>query len=211
MHNFGSFWPLVIYMLWGELETTSTCQSFTGGKDKGESRRERGDSPTAAATHLQWKTDVGILYCSFSNLLEWGWGGGGVEGKGGRERITPPQQRLIFNGKQMWVYYISLSNHGERGKGKVRGKGGWGGGLLSNCLGGEWDHGIEGRGRGFPHFNIDCSGKTNICMYVYIYIPFLCPRHKMARGHLVFALSIIPSFRRIKVCLLNFSNILAWI
>ena len=25
--------------------------------------------------------------------------------------------------------------------------------------------------------------------------PFLCPRHKMARGHLVFALSVIPSFR----------------
>ena len=24
---------------------------------------------------------------------------------------------------------------------------------------------------------------------------FLCPRHKMARGHLVFALSVIPSFR----------------
>ena len=56
---------------------------------------------------------------------------------------------------------------------------------------------------------------------------FLCPRHKMARGHLVFALSVlpsfrhsvlpsfrpsvIPSFRRIKVCLLNSSYILAWI
>ena len=47
----------------------------------------------------------------------------------------------------------------------------------------------------------------------------LCPRHKMARGHLVFALSVIPSFchsvipsfRRIKVCLLNSSYILAWI
>ena len=56
---------------------------------------------------------------------------------------------------------------------------------------------------------------------------FLCPRHKMARGHLVFALSVIPSFRHsvipsfrpsvipsfrhIKVCLLNSSYILAWI
>ena len=48
---------------------------------------------------------------------------------------------------------------------------------------------------------------------------FLCPRHKMARGHLVFALSVIPSFRPsvlpsfrpIKVCLLNSSYILAWI
>ena len=26
-------------------------------------------------------------------------------------------------------------------------------------------------------------------------LPFLCPRHKMARGHLVFALSVLPSFR----------------
>ena len=42
-------------------------------------------------------------------------------------------------------------------------------------------------------------------------LDFLCPRHKMARGHFVFALSVIPSFRRIKVCLLNSSYILAWI
>ena len=50
-------------------------------------------------------------------------------------------------------------------------------------------------------------------------VAFLCPRHKMARGHLVFALSVIPSFRpsvipsfrHIKVCLLNSSYILAWI
>ena len=27
------------------------------------------------------------------------------------------------------------------------------------------------------------------------YHTFLCPRHKMARGHLVFALSVLPSFR----------------
>ena len=27
------------------------------------------------------------------------------------------------------------------------------------------------------------------------FVPFLCPRHKMARGHLVFALSVLPSFR----------------
>ena len=48
---------------------------------------------------------------------------------------------------------------------------------------------------------------------------FLCPRHKMARGHLVFALSVlpsfrpsvIPSFRHSKVCLLNSSYILACI
>ena len=26
-------------------------------------------------------------------------------------------------------------------------------------------------------------------------LQFLCPRHKMARGHLVFALSVLPSFR----------------
>ena len=38
-------------------------------------------------------------------------------------------------------------------------------------------------------------------LVIYIYITFLkmffflCPRHKMARGHLVFALSVIPSFR----------------
>ena len=39
----------------------------------------------------------------------------------------------------------------------------------------------------------------------------LCPRHKMARGQLVFALSVLPSFHPIKVCLLNSSYILAWI
>ena len=39
----------------------------------------------------------------------------------------------------------------------------------------------------------------------------LCPRHKMARGHLAFPLSVIPSFRHIKVCLLNSSYILACI
>ena len=37
---------------------------------------------------------------------------------------------------------------------------------------------------------------------------FLYPRHKMARGNLVFALSVIPPFHRIKVCLLNSSYIL---
>ena len=31
-------------------------------------------------------------------------------------------------------------------------------------------------------------------MYLFLYL-FLCPRHKMARGHLVFALSVLPSFR----------------
>ena len=30
---------------------------------------------------------------------------------------------------------------------------------------------------------------------IYSNITFLCPRHKMARGHLVFALSVLPSFR----------------
>ena len=48
---------------------------------------------------------------------------------------------------------------------------------------------------------------------------FLCPRHKMERWHLVFALSVLPSFFHsvlpsfchIKVCLLNSSYIHAWI
>ena len=31
------------------------------------------------------------------------------------------------------------------------------------------------------------------CLFYSTY--FLCPRHKMARGHLVFALSVLPSFR----------------
>ena len=31
----------------------------------------------------------------------------------------------------------------------------------------------------------------------------LCPRHKMARGHSLFALSVLPSFLPIKVCPLN--------
>ena len=56
------------------------------------------------------------------------------------------------------------------------------------------------------------------CIAIYCNV-LLCPRHKMARGHLVFALSVlpsfrpsvIPSFRPIKVCLLNSSYILAWI
>ena len=51
-----------------------------------------------------------------------------------------------------------------------------------------------------------CPGKNT----GYYELPFLCPRHKMARGHLVFALSFLPSFHCIKVCLLNSSYILAW-
>ena len=43
------------------------------------------------------------------------------------------------------------------------------------------------RDRKIPEFlsHKTCPGGT----------PFLCPRHKMVRGHLVFALSALPSFR----------------
>ena len=37
----------------------------------------------------------------------------------------------------------------------------------------------------------DCDKNTICSQNVY----FLCPRHKMARGYLVFALSVLPSFR----------------
>ena len=44
-----------------------------------------------------------------------------------------------------------------------------------------------------PHESRMCSFDF---FYLFIsYFLFLCPRHKMARGHLVFALSVIPSFR----------------
>ena len=36
-----------------------------------------------------------------------------------------------------------------------------------------------------------CKNYSKYWLYKY----FLCPRHKMARGHLVFALSVIPPFR----------------
>ena len=39
------------------------------------------------------------------------------------------------------------------------------------------------------------SEKQNGCPGFWLAETFLCPRHKMARGHLVFALSVIPSFR----------------
>ena len=45
-----------------------------------------------------------------------------------------------------------------------------------------------------PVFNLKNLTNNEINFRVKHYF-FLCPRHKMARGHLVFALSVIPSFR----------------
>ena len=66
---------------------------------------------------------------------------------------------------------------------------------------------------GRPKFGpliVQMASTTYVCVDMFV-CQFLCPRHKMARGQLVFALSVILSFRPIKVCLLNSSYILAWI
>ena len=42
---------------------------------------------------------------------------------------------------------------------------------------------------------IDCDVNNKFTIIYTKNILLLCPRHKMARGHLVFALSVIPSFR----------------
>ena len=58
----------------------------------------------------------------------------------------------------------------------------------------------------FPSGNCSCisqdldgsqlaSGLEKLLIFYFLRVSFLCPRHKMARGYLVFALSVLPSFR----------------
>ena len=69
-----------------------------------------------------------------------------------------------------------------------------------------WEQRVTEDAKGYSEYLKNAKSE-----YIEWQYKFLCPYHKMAREHLVFALSIIPSFRPIKVCLLNFSYILAWI